>query len=317
MRASLIVLFVILVSPARARADDVGVVITGEVTLQPQILSAVSDWLQKHEHGVAATALEPDAINALIDCFVIEDQACARKVIEERGKVATVLFVRVDSAAGPAGTHDVSLTGYWFAKGQPTISEKRTCERCADAQLRGAADDLMATLSRSNTNESGHVKVTSTPPGATVTLDGKPAGATPLEADVVPGEHQLELSYGERTAQRAVTVRRGQTTAVEVSLPAPPPPAPSHLVGNLVIGGGVALLVVGGIVYAQFEDADPNRRPEPRTLNDTHGLGLGLGIAGFAAVGAGVYLWLHPGATAAPVAALVPGGAAVGWAGAF
>src|SRR4051812_29146655 len=106
----------LLVVSAPARGDDIGVVVTGEATLQPQLVAQVAGWLRQHDHGVSASALEPDAVNALIDCFVIEDEVCARKIIEERAKAATVVFVRVDAAPGASGARDVTLTGYWFAK---------------------------------------------------------------------------------------------------------------------------------------------------------------------------------------------------------
>ena len=315
MRALLITTLIVLAS-APARAEDIGVVVTGEATLQPQLVAQVAGWLRQHDQGVAAAALEPDAVNALIDCFVIEDEACARKLVETRAKVTTIVFVRVDAAAGPNGSRDVTLTGYWFAKGQPTITEKRTCEKCMDPPLRAATDDLMGALSRAGFHENGHCKLTSTPTGASIVVDGKNVGVTPWEADLAPGDHQVELHAGERSATRILTVRRGETTALEVPLPVPPP-TPSHLVPIVVIGAGVAIAITGGIVYAQFEADDPARRPQPRDLADTHGLGIGIGVVGLAAIGAGVYLWIHAGATSTPVAAAVPGGATIGWAGRF
>ena len=59
------------------RRADIGVVVTGEATLQPQLLSHLESWLKRAAITVFSSALEPDAINTLIDCFVVEDLNCA------------------------------------------------------------------------------------------------------------------------------------------------------------------------------------------------------------------------------------------------
>ena len=69
-------------APRSARAEgDVGVVVTGDNTMQPQLLALVEGWLRAHGHQVVASPLPPEATNKLIDCFVIEDTNCARKIL--------------------------------------------------------------------------------------------------------------------------------------------------------------------------------------------------------------------------------------------
>src|SRR5690242_12538281 len=92
----------IVLAAATAQADDrtksdgaaAGVVVTGEATLQPQLVAQLEGWLREHGHPLVSSALEPDAINTLIDCFVIEDQSCARSLVEKRSKAATIVFAR-------------------------------------------------------------------------------------------------------------------------------------------------------------------------------------------------------------------------------
>jgi len=136
----------------------------------------------------------------------------------------------------------------------------------------------------------GFVAVTSTPPGAQVSVDGRPAGAdedavTPFRLILTPGAHTLALSLdGHERAERALTVSAGARTEAEVALAAVAPPvteprgpvdrletseglvtaslAPAESGGSIgpwiVLGGGGAIGVVGvvmSILAADEEDA--------------------------------------------------------------
>ncbi|MCS6898398.1 MAG: PEGA domain-containing protein [Myxococcales bacterium] len=76
----------------------------------------------------------------------------------------------------------------------------------------------------------GKVNLSSTPVGATVTIDGQPAsGPTPLTLSLKPGAHTLELSApNHEPATREITVAPASITDLVVELKEiPPPPAPS------------------------------------------------------------------------------------------
>jgi hypothetical protein len=62
--------------------------------------------------------------------------------------------------------------------------------------------------------------ITTQPPGAKVTIDGKPAGETPLTIDTLkPGRHAIVLAAASgATAKRTVKVDAGQTVNVDVAL---------------------------------------------------------------------------------------------------
>jgi hypothetical protein len=252
----------------------------------------------------------------MIDCFVVEDIACARKIVDEHAKSDAIVFVRADSAPGAGNTRDVTLTGYWFDKGQANVfDEKRACEKCTDDKARQAADGLAAALAAAGRHETGHFKLTSTPAGARVTIDGKDIGATPAEGDLSPGDHELAVAFGARSVTRMITIRRGETATLDVPQPVevPPPARPSHVVPGLIAGGGAAALVVGVVLIAIDQEPDPNRNPQPATLRNTRTGGIVLAGAGAVAVVAGVYMWLHVSADSAPTVALDHGGAIVGW----
>ncbi len=66
----------------------------------------------------------------------------------------------------------------------------------------------------------GSLQVTSTPPGATVTLDGAELGVTPLATEeVAAGRHELSIALdGFRPVRREVEVRRRKATEVSLEL---------------------------------------------------------------------------------------------------
>jgi hypothetical protein len=294
------------------RADgSVGVVVTGEATMQPQLVAQLETWLRTHGHDLISAPLPPDAINALIDCFVIEDQACARKIVEKHAKSRSVVFAQVSVTSGATALdRTVTLTAYWLDKGRDAVAERRFCERCTDATMRATADELMAALAGAS---STRVKLTSTPPGATVTIGGKAVGKTPLDYNLPSGDHQIVFELeGRATETRSLSVQKGKALAVEVAFTAQPRPALVYT----ALAGGAALGIAGAIMLGIDEDV-PEDTTDPSYL-DTAPAGIALAVAGAAAIGVGVYLLVRkPGRSSAPAVGLVPGGGVVGWTGRF
>jgi PEGA domain len=64
------------------------------------------------------------------------------------------------------------------------------------------------------------IKVASTPPGASVSIDGKPvAGVTPLEAGITPGSHAVTVTLaGYKPATEKVQIAPGKVADVNVTL---------------------------------------------------------------------------------------------------
>jgi len=142
------VLLALVLASSTARADEAGVVVTGEATLQPQLAAQLEGWLREHGRRLVASPLDPDAINTLIDCFVLGDESCARNVVDRASKSPTIIYARVEvSPNAPDGSRDVTLVGYWLKKNSVhAIADRRLCERCTEKTLRGTADELMASL---------------------------------------------------------------------------------------------------------------------------------------------------------------------------
>jgi outer membrane receptor for ferrienterochelin and colicins len=72
----------------------------------------------------------------------------------------------------------------------------------------------------SDVSSTGVVEVRTIPPGATVFVDGRPAGGTtPMNFRVPAGPHTVTISLsGYRPVQRTVDVPAGQSTAINERL---------------------------------------------------------------------------------------------------
>jgi hypothetical protein len=71
----------------------------------------------------------------------------------------------------------------------------------------------------SNVKPAGGLRVTSTPPGAAVLVDGKPQGQTPIELpDLAVGRHTVVIQGRGGSIRRTVRVTAGEQAAVDVEL---------------------------------------------------------------------------------------------------
>lgn len=144
MRLPIVVLASLVTTTAYA--ERVGVVVTGEATVQPQLAAQLERWLHDHGREVVPGPLEPEAINTLIDCFVLEDLGCARGVVDARSKSKAVVFTRAEMTQNSDGTRNIAITGYWFQKERHALAERRLCDRCNDDTLHATVDELMLAL---------------------------------------------------------------------------------------------------------------------------------------------------------------------------
>jgi hypothetical protein len=316
MRAILTVICLLVATPALA-GGDVGIVVIGEATMQPQLASQLEGWLKQHGHQVVVAPLPPDAINTLIDCFVIEDEGCAKTVVAKRAKTQAVVFAKVELAAGATAERTVTLTAYWFDKGGDAVAERRYCERCTDQTLRSTADELISALVGAGQKDIGHLKVSSTPAGARVVIDGKPVGITPLDVGLSTGNHKVVVNHPEHVEEtRGVTISRGDLANLEVTLR--PTPRPSKILPIGLIGLGAAAIVTGGVLIAIDEDPE-DAGMETEFVYNTAGAGVGVMIGGLVVGGLGGYLLFRAGAQreSTPIAAITSDTAYIGWAGRF
>jgi len=129
-------------------------------------------------------------------------------VVERRGYVSQTLKVSITKAR-PARTIDVRLATE-AAAAAPKPSTPATIGKPAVATAKPAAAST------------GTLVVDSRPPGAAVTINGKPSGTTPLTLnDLAPGEYQVVMTMpGYRNFTTTVRVVAGERVRAAASLTA-------------------------------------------------------------------------------------------------
>jgi PEGA domain len=320
-------LVIALTSSARA-GGDIGVIVTGDGSMQSQVTAQLESWLSQHGHTLVPSPLPPDAITSLIDCAVSDNpQVCAHDIVEKRSKTPSVVHARVEIKGNVNGTRDVVLTAYWFDKGKDSGPQRKACERCVDQSLRTTVDDVMKKLVGGG--DTGHVKLSSNPAGARISIDGQAIGVTPLDWDLPPGQHIIQMDKaGLKPASRAILVASNKIDAVGLVLlplagpgsPEQPTASSSSSLKYLPLAGmvvGVGLIATGVVMYAINQDPSPKLG---YMIYDTKTEGLIFGISGVVVAGASTaayFLWFHDHGNSAPVAAISSDSAYVGWTGRF
>lgn len=315
---ALLAIAVLIALAAPARADrNIGVVVTGESWMQSQLAAQIATWLSQHGHTPVPSTMPPESLAALNDCFVLGDQGCARSVVEKAVRASSVLYARVDSHSNGSEAPDLTLTAYLFHRGHDALGEKTTCQRCNDQLLRTASDEILQKLVGGG--ELGHLSLKSAPTGARITIDGAAIGITPLDWDLPPGKHTIQMDLpGRKSGMRDHVVVSNKTDLIVMTLP-PTDPAdqPSQTLPlALTIAGGVAVVAGAGlIIFSPGPPADPTKQFYYRTWPP--GIAVAAGGAVLAGVGAYLLWFRSPGASSAPVAAFTGDTAYVGWTGRF
>lgn len=202
-------LLAVLASAAPANASDrVGVVVAGDAALQAPIRADIASWLQRQGHQVEAAPLPGTAINHFLDCFVLEDAECARKIVASQASSDAIVYARVEaSGSGPSRT--VTITAHWIGKQGEMGTQKTACESCTDEVLDITLDAVLSSLTAASSkaaSEAGASAATSTATGIETTApDSAPAKQTGLAVGVEVGEPTSATVgwFGERLAVAA------------------------------------------------------------------------------------------------------------------
>lgn len=220
---------VLIGSTASIRADNdgppsgkdrwVGVVVVSEGTF-PLSRVFVLERLERTMGQLGKTVVgqdwPPEAFAALKDCFLMGDAGCARDVVERVAKPSQVVYVHIDSRSHQGRHSDVTLTAYHFQKGQAPVAEKVTCETCSSPMLDASVDMLINKLVGRVLD--GRVYLRSKPTVARIRIDKVIVGATPLDLELPPGPHTIQMDLPGREATREVFVRSAETELVEMEL---------------------------------------------------------------------------------------------------
>ena len=150
--------------------------------------------------------------------------------------------------------------------------------------------------------------ITSAPAGAGLRIDGERVGSTPWSGELAPGPHEIELQApGYVDTQRRVELRASVEERAHIELlprvpsstsPAASTPRRPTWPGWASLGTGLVLGVAGATLIAMNgspwrgrcdgDDIDPDG--DCRYVLATRGLGVGLAIAGAAALAGGIGL---------------------------
>jgi hypothetical protein len=184
-------------------------------------------------------------------------------------------------------------------------SNRDRCETCG-AEEAGEKMGLAASALR-NRLESVSLTparfiIQSRPSGAVVTMDGKPMGTTPLDAELASGGHHVELTRsGYDPASRSFTVVSGVDETLSMELVALPTQFPYRAAGWGSVAGG-AVLFIAGILTMNVDKHEASCSTVEKGVNghcpevwSTKWWGatmIGLGTA--AATLGGVFIYLAP-----------------------
>lgn len=317
----------VLLFAAPAAAGTLGLLVAGEPAKQPVIETTLEPWLARAGHQVRMRVLDGKAVDKIVDCFILTDQRCAEPMVG-KARLDGFLFVMVEVKRDTTTqTDEIRLTGWLFSgDGSSIAAQSVYCKACLNDTLGPTAEDLARTLFSLADAGTGRITVASSPPGARVSIDGAPVGATPFGQGLRTGPHVVELQldrhYPER---REVTIGRGATAAVEVAMrPLETMASPStrrSKVPVVIMGAGAALVVTGVVLFAMDQDCVAagacDVGNDVRTYRNSAPIGVGLAAAGVVAVGAGAYLYLRkpgraPTTVAMPWATSSAAGFAVG-----
>ncbi len=316
MRVLLVAIALVLAAPVRARADDaVGVVVTGDPAMQPEVVKHLERWLKKHGHHVVASPLSPDATNTIVNCFVVDDPKCARAVVEAKASAGTLIFTRVDVAK-----KDITFTSYWFVKGHEPVGERRVCESCTATSWEPLVDTMLQILAGSSSTALGKLDLRSKPAGMTVLLDNNVVGVTPLERDVPAGPHSIKLQHdGKNVGEKDVTITSGETSHVVMRVKDPAVAVvtttthPSRLFPAILAGSGIVAMGAGATMLYYGYGTSNVKYVYP----DLVAPGIGMIALGLGATIGGVVLLSQSGSHTVPVVSIGPDSTYLGVVGRF
>jgi TonB family protein len=208
----------------------------------------------------ATQALWPWIAGGLAIALAVGGWLLSRRPLSPPPKAPTASSLRIETdppgAAVSVDGQEVGITPLTVpsvAPGSRTVRVSRDGYAPAALSFEVAPDVPIAPLRFSLTPTESKAVIHSEPSGATVTIDGKDAGRTPLDdVRLLPGDHEVRVeSAGRRPWRQRVEARAGEEVSVEARLAplpevkqaTPPTPEPTPLPlkeGDLVeLGPGV------------------------------------------------------------------------------
>jgi hypothetical protein len=311
MIVRLLPLVIVAVLSAPVRAGTVSVVVTGDSELQAALSRNVESWLRTHGHTVGEQ-LPADTVSSLINCMVIDDEGCARGVVDARTKSGSVVFSEIRKPRTKA-SNATTLIVYWLIKGKEPVGMRRACADCSEELLKSTLDEMLDTIVGASELARGKLELRSKPAGLTVILDNENIGITPVEREVPAGIHTIILmSSGRKVGERTLKIQPEVTAEITMTatIPRDPNEPRSRVLPGVALAVGGAAIVAGTILYLT-SDVDDGTKFE---YYDNRPVGIGVAAGGLAVAAVGAYLWFRSGnSDSTPVVAIDHHGGYVGW----
>jgi len=220
--------------------------------------------------------------------------ACFREAMSSTSASAVILLT-VDQRDN---VYRFGLEARSVATGQRLASVDDVCEICGLEEVAELVELRAAALGeRLDRPEEGTVRITSNPPGATVMVDDRAVGATPLELVLPAGPHNVQVEKrGFLEDTKAVEVRSGVDEEMRFRLVVVPTKDKSArrwmTVGGVSLGlglagiaAGIPLVILDGRPYES--DCRPDVLGNCAELYGTMAAGASLTTAGVIGLGAG------------------------------
>jgi hypothetical protein len=270
------------------------------------IATAAREATEQASWTAVPQKLPPERVADVIRCSLDRDSRCIGQLLDDVGADRLIALRMADEKY-----HDQPVRvvyGMILRRGGDVLaSSQRHCEGCRDDLLADHVRSLVTELvrdARSKVNPAVLV-VRSVPRPARVKIDGEAVGPTDLEIPIAAGIHSVEIALKDyQTHTQEITIRDGQRLPIEVKLVpingAQPDgdrhdssshrPKQHRRVPWIVVAGGAALAISGGLLVATDEDAVQDGAVVP-SYRDTATAGAILAATGAATAAVGI-VWL-------------------------
>lgn len=317
MKSTLIAAAAFFLSLPRPASAEVGVVVVTGTLKQRQVEiveSAANDVLRAASWNFVDPALTADERAAVSTCMgLTRPWSCVAESVTDKKLDRVVLIdIRPDKTTRE---EKLALTVQIAAAGTGVATtEGMHCDKpCSDDRLRATATEVVATTAKNaaTRNASVELEIRSSPPGASIKLDGEYVGTTNRTVKLTSGSHSVLLQLdGYQPGTQTVTISNeagAKAEPIDVTLVpnhAPPhgegdgdgpkpeqPPTRSHhsrVLPSITIGVGLAAFV-GGWAYSRTREP-PTTYEQPEQLNSKAGIAVSL-TGGAVAIAGAIWLW--------------------------
>jgi hypothetical protein len=247
-----------LVRPARAAESRMAIAAVAiPATIPVELNRAFSDALPQALIAEGFLLKPPGEVDMLMGERPEFVNCRAGACLAEEAKFLQVQRLVVPRLEPTSGGLVVTLQVYDATTRAQAAEVTDRCSPCSADDLRthiaGAARRLHAAL-----NPPGTLQVSSLPPSAPVSVDGKVVGATPWSGELEPGDHAISIGSGSARVDRDVSITSKHTARVDVTLPAAaavavverPRRRPLAILKWVPLGVGVATLAAGAALLA-------------------------------------------------------------------